>query len=107
MEDLNQVSLGFTKGIKQLTSLELDEKYKVLSAKITQGRYGKTVLLELEQNVVFLPKKRWKHVCMLIGRRKDNAWTLRQVLNVAIYLLLIKDSTKTIYALRRMLLILH
>lgn len=57
MEDLNQVSLGFTKGIKQLTSLELDEKYKVLSAKITQGRYGKTVLLELEQNVVFLPKR--------------------------------------------------
>lgn len=56
MEALNQVA-ACSKPYKKLVTLETNRKYQVYNAKLTHGKYGQSVLLELEQCVVFLPKR--------------------------------------------------
>lgn len=57
MEDLNQISLVCNKVQKKLVSFELNMKHPILSAKIVRSKYGKTVLLELGDCIVFLPRR--------------------------------------------------
>lgn len=56
---LNSVSLleKENKPIKRLPELENDLPYKILGGTLTNTKFGKVVLLELEEYMVFLPKR--------------------------------------------------
>ncbi|KAG5865827.1 hypothetical protein JTB14_031337 [Gonioctena quinquepunctata] len=57
---LNSISLLETKVPKpviKLKNLIVGEQYKIYTAKLVQTKFGESVLLELEKNVVFLPQR--------------------------------------------------
>lgn len=59
LKALNEISLleKENKPIKKLRDLELNIKYKIVGAKVTNSKFGEVILLELEEFVVFLPKR--------------------------------------------------
>lgn len=57
LKTLNKNSFIQKKPVAKLNTLAIDEKIKTKSAKIVRTKYGNTVVLELEESVVFLPKR--------------------------------------------------
>ncbi|XP_050517456.1 uncharacterized protein LOC126892066 [Diabrotica virgifera virgifera] len=59
LNKLNKVSVvkKEDKPITKLQQLEVDKPYKIINSKIVNTAFGQSVLLELEESVVFLPKR--------------------------------------------------
>lgn len=57
LQALNQQALIKHKPIRKIKELTLNAPYKILSAKTVKGKFGKVVLLELEEYAVFLPNR--------------------------------------------------
>lgn len=53
----NKVSLLETKPNIKITDLVIDKPVPILECKLVKSRFGETVLAELEENSVFLPKR--------------------------------------------------
>lgn len=56
MDSLNAVCSGYKK-CEKILNLKVGLDYRILSGKIIQSRYGKAVILNLEDFSVFLPKR--------------------------------------------------
>ncbi|KAK9707729.1 hypothetical protein QE152_g27662 [Popillia japonica] len=56
MENLNKLSVCSKPAIK-ICKLHVGTPYKIFGGKFVNTKYGKSVLLELENNVIFLPKR--------------------------------------------------
>lgn len=63
---VNKLALLESKEAVKLHQLPKDEEIKILSAKIVSTKYGNCPLIELEENIVFLPKRVLKFVEMNI-----------------------------------------
>ncbi|KAG5871432.1 hypothetical protein JTB14_002243 [Gonioctena quinquepunctata] len=60
LKALNSISLSesnIPKPVIKLKNLIVGEQYKTNTAKLLQTKFGGTVLLELEKNVMFLPQR--------------------------------------------------
>ncbi|XP_074034173.1 uncharacterized protein isoform X2 [Leptinotarsa decemlineata] len=60
LNKINGISLVDTenkKPVEKLQNLPLGEPQKIFSARIVQTKFGKTVLLELEKHITFLPQR--------------------------------------------------
>lgn len=56
LKAINEISLlEGNKPTKKLTELQADTPYSIIKGSIKKTKYGKAVLLELEEAVVFLP----------------------------------------------------
>ncbi|KAG5876823.1 hypothetical protein JTB14_014153 [Gonioctena quinquepunctata] len=60
LKALNSISLlesNIPKPVIKLKNLIVGKQYKIHTAKLVQTKFGEAVLLELEENVVFLPQR--------------------------------------------------
>ncbi|KAG5871771.1 hypothetical protein JTB14_023455 [Gonioctena quinquepunctata] len=60
LKALNSISLSesnIPKPVIKLKNLIMGEQYEIHTAKLVQTKFGKTVLLESEENVMFLPQR--------------------------------------------------
>lgn len=57
MDSLNRITQTNLKSWENINTLNLNKFYKIFSAKIVNTKYGKKVLIELQDVCVFLPKR--------------------------------------------------
>ncbi|KAG5893370.1 hypothetical protein JTB14_000134 [Gonioctena quinquepunctata] len=60
LKALNSISLlesNIPKPVIKLKNLIVGKQYEIHTAKLVHTKFGETVLLELEENVVFLPQR--------------------------------------------------
>lgn len=59
LNEINTISTAFAeiKPVIKLKDLPKDTPHRINSAKVHQGQFGAQILLELEENIVFLPKR--------------------------------------------------
>lgn len=57
LKAVNSQALVNQKPIKKLKDFTLNNPFKILAAKIVKGKFGKVVLLELEDCSTFLPSR--------------------------------------------------
>lgn len=59
---LNKQALFEQKPSKRLRDLPKDQPFPILSMRVIKGKYGKCVIAELEENIVFLPNRMVPHI---------------------------------------------
>lgn len=57
LQSVNNQALVNQKPVKKLKDFTLNKPFKILSVKIVKGKFGKVVLLELEDWCTFLPNR--------------------------------------------------
>ncbi|VEN63914.1 unnamed protein product, partial [Callosobruchus maculatus] len=58
LSKVNEIGVGFNKKPRiKLNDLQINVAYPILKAKLVNGPYGEVVLVEFENNIVFLPKR--------------------------------------------------
>lgn len=57
LSQINAAALVQQKPTKKLKDLPKDQLFPIISAKAVKGKYGKCILLELDEFVVFLPNR--------------------------------------------------
>lgn len=57
LKSVNTQALVNQKSVKKLKDFALNTPFKILAAKIVKGKFGKVVLLELEDWCTFLPSR--------------------------------------------------
>lgn len=57
MDKANQIANFTSKRVTPVADLDLDVKYKILNLKAVNTKYGRNIVAELEEEVVFLPKR--------------------------------------------------
>lgn len=78
LKSLNKVSLleKENKPIIKIPELHKDLPYKIIEGKITNSKFGKVVLLELEEHIVFLPKRVTDSYSPFVGHFKEGKYSL-------------------------------
>lgn len=57
LSEINKQALVQQKPTQKLRDLPKDQPFPIISAKVVKGKYGKCILLELDEVVVFLPNR--------------------------------------------------
>lgn len=57
LQAINSVALVNQKPVKKLKDFQLETAYKINAVKLVKGKFGKVVLLELEDWCTFLPNR--------------------------------------------------
>ncbi|VEN52196.1 unnamed protein product [Callosobruchus maculatus] len=77
LSKVNEIGVGINKKPRiKLNDLQINVAYPILKAKLVDEPYGEVILVTLESNIVFLPRRATDQTKKLLDRFNSGQYTL-------------------------------